>query len=74
MNLMIQTSSFHISIRHSGLKEKTLISKVTQAALGDGYAHFVLAVANTYRAGLSICREVLQIMIWEVPPADGLIL
>ena len=29
---------------------------------------------NINRAGLSTCRGVLQIMIWEVPPADWLIL
>ena len=27
-----------------------------------------------YRVGMSICRKVLQIMIWEVPPAEWLIL
>ena len=27
-----------------------------------------------YRAGRSICREVLKILFWEVPPADRLIL
>ena len=28
----------------------------------------------TYRAERPICRKVLKIMIWEVPPADWLIL
>ena len=27
-----------------------------------------------YRVGLSICRKVLQIMFWEVPPAEWPIL
>ena len=27
-----------------------------------------------YRAGRPICRKVLKIMFWEVPPADWLIL
>ena len=31
-------------------------------------------VKNYYRAGRPICRKVLKIMFWEVPPADRLIL
>ena len=31
-------------------------------------------VLPTYRAGRPICRKVLKIMFWEVPPADWLLL
>ena len=33
-----------------------------------------ICVSLVYRVGLSICRKVLQIMFWEVPPAEWPIL
>ena len=29
------------------------------------------SILRDYRAGLSICRKVLKVMFWEVPPAGG---
>ena len=33
-----------------------------------------LQISVMYRAGRLICRKVLKIMFWDVPPADWLIL
>ena len=39
------------------------------------FASQIYAWCNcNYRAGRPLCRKVLKIMFWEVPPADWLIL
>ena len=45
----------------------TFFAKANQACVRFCLSHH-------YRAGRPICRKVLKIMFWEVPPADWLIL
>ena len=38
------------------------------------YKCYVQKIKSRYRAGHPICRKVLKLMFWDVPPADWLIL